>query len=292
MHWVRRIHLYSGLFMFPWVMLYAVTALLFNHPGVFPDRPQRVLTAADFAGTALERVADPGADAEQVVAALNAKFAKGGGSAPKCRLVHPEQAGYTRDVLTIRARGQGQEHAVLLDIATSTATVNSAEQPEGQRAPFATRGLKVPSALGERVKNGIPKALTQQGLAADDAGMSIGTDLVFYVECDGSPWKATYSVQTGAVTGAPADEPGALTTRRFLTQLHMSHGYSGTGGMRWMWALAVDAMFASMIFWGLSGLFMWWQLKAVRVTGTVVIGSSLIVAAILAVGMHRHLSGP
>jgi hypothetical protein len=37
---------------------------------------------------------------------------------------------------------------------------------------------------------------------------------------------------------------------------------------------------------------MWWQLKAVRVTGTVVIGSSLIVAAILAVGMHRHLSGP
>lgn len=287
MHWVRRVHLYSGLFMFPWVMLYAVTALLFNHPGAFPDRPQRVLTAEDFADTALADIAKPSRDAEQVVAALNARMKKDRRS---CRIVHPEKAGYTRDVLTIKARGAGQEHAVSLDLTTSTALVSSAEQPEGTRAPFATRGLKVPGALAERVKTGIPKALTRQGLAADDAGMSIGTDLVFYVECDGSIWRATYSTQTGTVTGAPVEEPNGITTRRFLTQLHMSHGYAGSG-TRWFWALVVDAMFASMVFWGLSGMLMWWQLKAVRIAGLCVIVSSLVLAVVLAIGMHASMVG-
>src|SRR5262245_33925407 len=56
MHWVRRIHLYSGLFMFPWVMLYGITALLFNHPGAFPDRVQHVLTREDFVATPLEQL--------------------------------------------------------------------------------------------------------------------------------------------------------------------------------------------------------------------------------------------
>ncbi|HVJ88034.1 MAG TPA: hypothetical protein VM452_20385, partial [Caulifigura sp.] len=51
-HWnrmmrvVRRVHLYSGLFLFPWVMLYGVTALLFNHPGAMPDVPIEHLAAA------------------------------------------------------------------------------------------------------------------------------------------------------------------------------------------------------------------------------------------------------
>lgn len=292
MHWVRRVHLYSGLFMFPWVMLYAITALLFNHPGAFPDRPQRVLTPADFAGTALETPADPGADAEQVVAALNAKFAKSSQAQPRYRIIHPEKAGYTRDVLSIRARGTGQEHSVSLDIAAPSATVSTAEQPESKRAPFATRGLKVPGSLGERVKAGIPKALAQQGLAADEAGMSIGTDLVFYVETDGEVWRAVYSVQSGAVTGSPFENPDTLSTRRFLTQLHMTHGYPSSAGMRWVWAIAIDAMFASMVFWGLSGLFMWWQIKAVRFAGLFFLGASLIVATIVAVGMYGHLAGP
>ena len=35
--WIRRIHLYSGLFMLPWVLLYGFTALLFNHPNTMTD---------------------------------------------------------------------------------------------------------------------------------------------------------------------------------------------------------------------------------------------------------------
>jgi hypothetical protein len=271
------------------VMLYGITALLFNHPGAFPDHPQRILSGEDFAGTALARMADAPADAARVVAALNAKSSSRGMSGSPYRLVEPDRAAYTRDVVVARARGEGQEHSVLLDLASGTAVVGTAEQPDAQRAPFAVRGLKVPGSLGERVKAGLPKALARQGLAADDAGVSIGPELLFFVEADGRVWRGVYNTQTGAVSGRPADAGSRLSTRQFLTELHLAHGYASNGGSRWIWALAVDAMFASMVFWGVSGLLMWWQIKRVRVIGAVLMTGTLIGAACLALGMHRVL---
>ena len=40
MRWIRTLHLYSGLFMLPWVFLYGFTALLFNHSTWFSETSQ------------------------------------------------------------------------------------------------------------------------------------------------------------------------------------------------------------------------------------------------------------
>jgi hypothetical protein len=275
--------------MFPWVLLYGTTALLFNHAGAFADRPLRTLSRNDFMGTALEQMADPAVDAEQAVAALNASFASRGRLEPPFRLVKPERAVYTRDVIVARARGAGQEHSVLLDLPSGTAFVTTTEQLAGEQPPFAMRGLKVPGSLGERVKAALPQALTRQGLAADDAGIAIGAELLFLVEADGRVWRAAYHPQTGAVSGVAidSDRSAGLTMRQFLTQLHLTHGYPSQAGVKWAWALIVDVMFVSMIFWGISGLLMWWQIKSVRAAGAVVLTASLTLATILAFGMHR-----
>jgi len=290
MHWVRRIHLYSGLFMFPWVMLYGTTALLFNHPGAFPDRPQRTLHREDFAGTRLEQMANPAADAEAVVAALNAKFGADAAAANPFRLVEPGRASYASDVIDARARGAGQEHSVLLDLPSGTARVSTLERSDAEQPPFAVRGLRIPGSLGDRVKAGLPAALTRAGLAADDAGIAVGTDLVFFVDAGGTVWRAAYNIQTGAVTGRPADAPGDPSLRTFLTELHLAHGFPSEGVARWFWAVSVDAMFVSMVFWGVSGLFMWWQIKVVRSLGAAVLIASLVVATLLGFCMHRVLT--
>lgn len=290
MHWVRRIHLFTGLLMFPWAMLYGITALLFNHPGAFPDQPQVVLSRDDFAGTALEQLADPAQEAERVVTALNAKRGPDVASQPPYRLVESSRAQFTRDVISGRARGPGQEHSVLLDLPSGTATVSTTRQDDADRAPFAVRGLRVPGSLGERVKASLPEALSRKGLSADDAGIAVGTEVVFFVEAEGRVWRTTFNIQTGAVNGGPAAAPSNLSVRKFLTQLHLSHGFPSVGWTRWLWAVAVDAMFASMVFWGISGLFMWWQIRAVRIAGAVLLSLSLILAALLACGMHGVLT--
>jgi hypothetical protein len=69
----------------------------------------------------------------------------------------------------------------------------------------------------------------------------------------------------------------------------MAHGYGVQMNSRWFWAIAVDLMFASMCFWGLSGVVMWWQIKRTRRIGFVLLIASAIVAVWLAIGMHWQL---
>ncbi|MEM7559353.1 MAG: hypothetical protein AAF394_09525, partial [Planctomycetota bacterium] len=67
-------------------------------------------------------------------------------------------------------------------------------------------------------------------------------------------------------------------------------GYAPSLGTRTWWAISVDAMFFSMVFWGFSGIFMWWQIKRTRTIGFVILAASAICATWLAFGMHDQLS--
>ena len=89
-----------------------------------------------------------------------------------------------------------------------------------------------------------------------------------------------------SVVGSEAKD---LSTRDFLIQLHRAHGYGIMRDARHFWAYSVDLMFLSMTFWGLSGLFMWWQLKKMRRAGALTLLISTATAAALAYGMHAQL---
>jgi hypothetical protein len=75
-----------------------------------------------------------------------------------------------------------------------------------------------------------------------------------------------------------------------LTGLHLSFTYPARFDARWLWAVAVDAMFVAMVFWGMSGLAMWWQMKKLRVWGIVTLALSIAVATAMALGMHEVLA--
>src|SRR5215207_11158507 len=71
MHVVRRTHLYLGLFLLPWAVMYGATGFLFNHPSAFADAPTATFGASELAGTPMEAVPKPAEVAGRVVAALN-----------------------------------------------------------------------------------------------------------------------------------------------------------------------------------------------------------------------------
>ena len=284
MHRVRRLHLFLGLFLLPWVLLYGVSGFLFNHPTAFPDQPARTFGPEEVRGTPLEGLPTPAGMAEEVVAALNEK----GGS---YSVVRPDEARFSRSRVTVQARGSGVEHAVVVDLTDGTGTVRTKPSAGEPTAPFAAKS-GVRTTLPDRLQKGAPVVLNKMGLDADEV-TAPGTlpDLTFYMEADGRVWKVTYQPQRGGVSGRPADAPSqGLSTRRFLTQLHLAREYPPGVGSRWFWAVAVDAMAFVMVFWAVSGLFMWWQIKAVRGWGAVVLAVSAAVATLMAVGMHGALS--
>lgn len=289
MRLVRRCHLYAGLFMTPWVFLYGVTALLFNHPGAFPDQSPRAFGPAETAGTPLADFPEPDVLAGQVVAALNAEATAE--DAPQYRIAGDGKASYARDLAAV-ANVDGRQHTIRLDLATGRGELRSgAATARPTPAPFATKGLKLDNPPSARLKAGLTPLLGKLGIEGEDVNIRQAPDLVFPMGNGQETWKVSYNLQTGAVTGRPMDAPREpLTTRRFLTRLHVAHGYPTAIDARWIWAVAVDAMFLSMVGWGITGLLMWWQMKNVRRVGAIVLVLSLIVATAVAFGMHTALT--
>jgi hypothetical protein len=286
LHWVRRLHLFLGLLLLPWALLYGVSGFLFNHPTAFADQLTGTFGRDDLRGTPLEGLPGPAELAREVVAALNEK----GGS---YRLVRPDEAAYSRSRVTVQVLGKGVEHNVVLDLAAGTGVVRSNRSLDDQPAPFVAKsGVRTATSLPDQLGNGMPVVLRKLGLDADEA-IPPGTlpDLTFFMEFDERVWKVTYQPGRGGVSGRPADVPGQrLSTRRFLTQLHLAREYPAGGGVRWFWAVAVDAMAFVMVFWAVSGLFMWWQIKAVRGWGAVVLAVSAAIATLMSLGMYGALS--
>jgi hypothetical protein len=58
-------------------------------------------------------------------------------------------------------------------------------------------------------------------------------------------------------------------TNAFLERFHRRRGYSTGYALDTGWAVTVDLAIAAMVFWVLSGLWMWWEMKVTRKLGTV-----------------------
>jgi hypothetical protein len=308
LHVVRRGHLYLGLLLFPWAILYGVTAFLFNHPTAFSDQPTATFGKDVLAGTPMESPLTLTEQAEWVVKLLNEKH----------QPVTPYTLGvgevkYAREFAFATVKADGQMVSVLIDVKNGGGTVRSApDKPKAEpppKAPFATTqapapgrnrdpkplhdGIKLDDPLPDRVKATIPTILERTGFPAGDVTVTSVPEVVFPVEADGKTWTATYNAMTGAVSGTPADAKPEIELgwRRFLLRLHTAHGYPGEQNARWFWAVIVDVMAGVMCFWGVSGLLMWWQIKATRKAGAVVLALSAVAATSLGFAMHAAMVG-
>jgi hypothetical protein len=317
LHLLRRGHLYAGLLMLPWVLLYGVTAFLFNHPTAFSDQPAVSFGPDALTGTPVNYAPAPAAIAEQVVAALQARAPSG----TTYTLVEPEQAKYTREFAFATVKRDGTEVSVLIEVSGSGGSIRSREVqppkveprapfavgrgPDGPRgrgpapkgpprAPKGEDGLHLPEPLHERFAATVPTILERTGMATEgEVTVTSIPDLAFRMSDGEKTWRVTYNAQTGTVAGKPADEEERpeISARRFLTRLHVSHGYPGEPGPRTAWAVIVDAMAAIMVFWGLSGIFMWWQIKATRRVGAAVLLVSLVAAVWVGFAMYEAIRG-
>lgn len=319
-HLLRRGHLYLGLFLFPWAILYGVSAFLFNHPTAFSDNPTVQFGKEAITGTPLESVPSPREQAEQVIAKLNAM------QKPEVPYtLGPGEVKYAREFAFATARTEGRTINVLVDVKHGGGTVRSTpDKPKTEpvKAPFAigsagpaggrggrgggpgggpprvegerpARGdvIKLEQPLTERVKAAVPVILERNGFEATDIAVTSVPDLVFPIEADGKTWTATYNATTGGVSGALPEATNGPSWRQFLLRLHTAHGYPGEPNARWGWAVIVDVMAAVMVFWGLSGLIMWWQIKATRLAGAVTLVLSAIAATTLGIMMYSAMAG-
>ena len=121
---LRRSHLYAGLFMLPWTMVYAVSAVLFNHPQLYEDRIEATFGKEGVAGTPMESPPAPADLANQVIAALRER-----NPMASYALIEPEKARYAVDSAVAIVRADGQNITLLVNLTGQGGYIRSQPIP-------------------------------------------------------------------------------------------------------------------------------------------------------------------
>src|SRR5262245_4493810 len=80
-----------------------------------------------------------------------------------------------------------------------------------------------------------------------------------------TPRRITYTPGDGTLV----IERMQYRTNTFLERFHRRRGYASGYALDSTWAVSVDLFIAAAIFWSLSGLWMWWEMKVTRGAGLV-----------------------
>lgn len=307
MHWIRRAHLYLGLLLFPWAILYGVTGFLFNHPAVVSDQRMRFFTADDLRETPLAALPSAEELADEVVQKLNEL------QNPAIPYRTVGNSRFTENQFAFAVvESENRTTRILFDLTNMSGTVREDPiQPKPanrEPAPFAVTpepastaaaaadqsgqpqatGVLLERSIQSQIEASIPSILNRTGFPPGSARVTSIPALQFEMIVDGTPWLVSYQPMTGAVSGMLLSDhrQPELSLRQFLLRLHVTHGYPFRVNTRWLWAIVVDLMAFTMCFWGLSGLAMWWQIKRTRRIGQVIVGLSLTAALILTFSMY------
>jgi hypothetical protein len=298
MKFIRRVHLYSGIFMFPWVLMYGVTGWLFNHPRLFTADTVTHFDGEEVLGGALSRLVSPEQMARSIVDEINFSSFLADGPEVKLTDKRPPQLD---SFLSYTVKADGMSHSITLDPisgdgeirSTRTGTPTSAGDHGSGAESASTNPLQVvariplpPNNLSQAQET-LPWVLEELRLPNGEITTGRRTPtLSFSADIDGVPSVVTCNLSNGNVAAMRDDVRHPVEVKNFAQRLHLSRGYSPHFNTRWFWALSVDAMFLSMVFWGLSGLLMWWQIKRTRWPGAAFLVVSLAATILLVVGMH------
>lgn len=300
MHWVRRLHLYFGLFLFPWAVLYGFTGFLFNHPPIMNPQSIRSFDRSAWSGTSMETPADLQGEVRQVIQQLQSR----GEAAVSLKWIESEPVRFAGEFAFGKIETDHGEISLLFDAMGNGGTIRQgAPKPVQpiQKASFEVVAPVAPpssvpeflhrldsaNTLTDRLKSSAAKFAESQNLTGQPVVITSVPDLLFVVEADGQRWRAAYNSLKGTLTAKPFAAVEPLPWRNFLLRLHTTHVYPFSfASTKWLWVLGADVMGLVLVYWGVSGLLMWWQIKSTRRWGFVILALSTIAATLLAFGMH------
>lgn len=279
---IRRMHLYSGLFLVPWVLMYGITGAMFNHLGLFPRTRIESVDRATASALGMSQFPDAESLAAQVVESIQ----KEAGTA-KVELQQDHRAEFTNEI-SFEVKNDGLQHVVYINPVTYDSWVGTT--PKNEQDPEillpAIRQVRLTPDPQETAHQVATNLLQQAGLLNGRDPQPFGwTKLNFLATVNGESARITYVLKDGHVDINRYNGSDGMPLRYFFLRMHTSHGQSPSWNGRSLWSLAVDAMAIAMVFWGISGIIMWWQIRQTRRIGAVIIGLSLVTATVMVMGL-------
>lgn len=284
---LRRVHLYLGLLLWPFLLLFGITGLSFNHPTVGRGLDVKKLSPAEVAAASNFKPWDAEQVAAEVVAGLNTA----GG---KYRLSQQSAARFAGFPLFAAPTEHGKQ-VLIVSLSDGSATITERPDPVAETpTPFADAEVKLPARDLAALARSLAPLLAAQHVGTTGPlkpHPKVHPQLAFrLLDASGGEWNALYDFGTGRLSGKPSAERRSGSFVELLEAIHTQHHYPPhPSATRW-WALFADLTAFTLIVWSLTGLVMWWQLRRLRLVGAVVIAVAIAASATVMVATGAELS--
>lgn len=269
---IRRVHLYLGLVLVPWVLLYGATAVLFNHGDWFTERHYSAVEAIP-----LDTYPTAESLAEQAVSGLGTEGIE----------LLP---GTARFVGHFSFRGKNDSHRARVSLASDGSGGMLRMGPTSAKGPDWASALDdwapIPKTMKRALETNALAVANDQGAAMKALRLRSYPSVRFQVRDQGV--LRTVEVEMDGEMDVK-DGEGISPLRNRLMRLHTLHGRPGYDGSRWWWSLMVDLMGVAMILWGFTGLLMWWTVRPTRRSGAVALSVGVGVMCVLAASLWGAL---
>ena len=274
---LRRIHLYVGLFLLPWVFLYAITAAMFNHQNLLPEVSIARVNHSSLTDTPMADFPSGPQLATQVIEALRS-------AAPEetIEVDDSHRPEFTNDII-LQVNESGTKHAVHINPIRRSAWVATFPEKEHLEPLLSDiHNIKLDPNPYDAARNSVQKILRDVGIESSGRSQPMGwSKLNFLATVNGQPARVTYVLRDGHVDVTKHTGRHGMSTRGFFLRLHTTHGQPPHWNGRMFWSLFVDLMALAMVTWGITGLVMWWQIKRTRLIGGAVMALSVSTAAVI-----------
>lgn len=287
---VRRVHMYAGLVLMPWLLFFGLSGMLFNHPNLGEQVQGQRVTAADMQALSQLSPWRPDAVAADVIDALN--HADAGGAPYRLDPAFENNfVGYA--VLNAAAPDGG--YMLILDVASARGVlVHKLARASEPGSTFPKLTLALPEYSSARLEHHAQGLLSARKLPHDAelrAHPKIAPELrLRALDQQGQAWNLSYDLRSGELSGRRADRFPNLGITQILASMHKTHHFTLEFGPLWFWALFEDLLGLAMVVWALTGIVMWWQLKRTRVVGLISLALALGVAATVMFGTFDSLT--
>lgn len=284
----RRVHMFAGLLLMPWVLFFGVSGVLFNHPGLGESMRAQRVAPDELRAMGVNAPWKPDVAAREIVRALNAR---GGRYYELDESFEPHLAGFT----LLSAPAPDGRYALLLDMARGGGVlVTRTRRQRPDDAVLAEVPLDLPELTTAALETKLRGLIARHQLPRVEelkAHPKIAPELRLRVrDADGTRWNLRYDTRTGSVSGRRSDAFPALGASQILASMHTTHHFPLRVGPLWFWALFEDLLGVTMVIWAISGLVMWWQIKRTRLAGVLSIAAALGLAAAVMLGTLSELT--
>lgn len=275
---MRRIHMYLGLLLVPWVIMFGMSGFLFNHVSTFWGGSLETVATLDSStvqsSTSFEAF-EPEVIAQSIVEQINTETGE------TFTLKSSWLTGHLR--LSGKSGKKNLNLAVNLSDGSTKVTTSNRSTPEQDKPIFDKQKINLPETDTTALVEELKPLLAEQGVTIDGElkppARGANAEIRFVVtDNNGRDWRASYNLVKGTLTGVADDSDTGYTFYSAITRLHKTHVYPDTVGAKWLWTLIGDTMAISMVVWGITGLIMWWQIQPTRVLGMIAIFIASIVA--------------